>query len=90
MSQLIQRGSLGSMPEGTAISRSRPKEIATDRLCQPWAQLRADAKKAGRVIQVADAWIAAAAILLGAPLATHNVRDCLQVVGLELIHCPVN
>lgn len=78
------------MPEGTAISRSRPKEIATDRLCQPWAQLRADAKKAGRVIQVADAWIAAAAVVSGAPLATHNVRDFLQVVGLERVGFSVN
>ncbi|GAA5510503.1 PIN domain-containing protein [Novipirellula caenicola] len=58
-------------------------------LCRTWAQLRADIKKAGRVIQVADAWIAATAVMLGAPLATHNVRDFLHVVGLELINFPV-
>lgn len=31
----------------------------------------------GRRIECADAWVAATAMLSGAPLLTHNRRDCL-------------
>jgi len=57
-------------------------------LCQTWARLRSDVQKAGRVLHVADAWIAATAIALGVPLATHNARDFLMVSGLRLISFP--
>jgi len=40
---------------------------------------------AGRRIECADAWIAATALLYGAPLLTHNRSHSLGVPGLSLI-----
>ena len=59
-----------------------------EQLCRTWAQLRSDVQKAGRILHAADAWIAATAVALGAPLATHNARDFSQVPGLQLISLP--
>ncbi len=42
-------------------------------------------RKAGRPISCADAWTAAVAIKLDAPVATHNIADFSCVDGLELI-----
>jgi predicted nucleic acid-binding protein len=39
----------------------------------------------GRRIDCADAWIAATALIAGAPLITHNRNDYLGVPGLTLI-----
>lgn len=57
-------------------------------LCRKWAQLRSEVSKTGRVLQVADAWIAATAMQLGLPLATHNARDFSCIPNLELLHFP--
>jgi predicted nucleic acid-binding protein len=43
------------------------------------------ARRAGRRLETADAWIAATAALYAAPLITHNVGDYLGVPGLKLI-----
>jgi predicted nucleic acid-binding protein len=43
------------------------------------------ARRNGRRIETADAWIAATALLLDAPLLTHNKADYLGVPGLRLI-----
>jgi predicted nucleic acid-binding protein len=43
------------------------------------------AQACGRRIDCADAWIAATALLTGAPLITHNRNDYLGVPGLTLI-----
>ena len=43
------------------------------------------ARRAGRRLETADAWIAATAVLYDAPLITHNVSDYLGVPGLKLI-----
>jgi predicted nucleic acid-binding protein len=43
------------------------------------------ATRKGRPIQVADAWIAATALLYGIPLVTHNPADFAGVDGLRLI-----
>lgn len=59
-----------------------------EQLCRIWARLRSDVQKAGRGLHVADAWIAATAIALGVPLATHNARDFSHVTGLQLISSP--
>ena len=48
------------------------------------AQLRADREKAGRKLNTADAWIAATAILLNCPLASHD-RDFSNIPNLSLI-----
>ena len=58
-----------------------------DRLVNVCAQLRADRKVAGRTLQSADAWIAATAILLQCPLASHD-RDFSGIPGLTVIQAP--
>jgi predicted nucleic acid-binding protein len=41
------------------------------------------ARRNGRRIETADAWIAATALLYDAPLLTHNEADYLGVPGLQ-------
>ena len=58
-------------------------------LCRKWAEAMVAAQAAGRRIESSDAWIAATALLQGAPLVTHNRSDYLGVPGLTLIsHAP--
>jgi len=54
-------------------------------LCAKWAEVTVAAQARGRRIECADAWIAATALLVGAPLITHNRNDYLGVPGLTLI-----
>jgi tRNA(fMet)-specific endonuclease VapC len=58
---------------------------ADNSLCTLWARLRADARAAGRPLSPQDAWIAAAALGLDAPLATNNRRDFQHVPQLRLL-----
>ena len=51
------------------------------------AQLRASRRAVGRVLQVADAWVAATALYLGCPLASHD-GDFDGIPGLQLIRDP--
>ena len=53
-----------------------------DRLCTVWARIRADARAAGRPLSPQDAWIAATALALDAPLATNNRRDFEHIQNL--------
>ena len=48
-----------------------------------WAEAMVAARKNGRRIETADAWIAATALLYDAPLLTHNKADYLGVPGLR-------
>ena len=50
-------------------------------------RLRLQQERAGRTLNTADAWIAATAIRLGCPLATHD-RDFTGIGGLDLIQAP--
>lgn len=59
----------------------------SDRLVNVCAQLRAERNVAGRTLQSADAWIAATAILLRCPLASHD-RDFSGIPGLTVIRAP--
>ena len=51
------------------------------------AELRAERERAGRRLNVADAWIAATALMLGCPLASHD-KDFDGIPGLDLITSP--
>lgn len=52
------------------------------------ARLRSERRAAGRELKNADAWIAAAAILLDCPLASHD-RDFRGIPNLTLIRAPM-
>ncbi|HEX4589988.1 MAG TPA: PIN domain-containing protein [Gemmataceae bacterium] len=54
-------------------------------LCRKWAEVTLACRKAGRPIETADAWIAATALQLDAPLLTHNRSDFLAVPGFSVI-----
>ena len=54
-------------------------------LCTVWARIRADSRAIGRTISPQDAWIAATALALDAPLATNNRRDYEIVRNLHLL-----
>ncbi len=58
---------------------------ADNDLCTVWARIRADARAAGRALSPQDAWIAATALALNAPLATNNRRDFEHVQNLRLL-----
>jgi tRNA(fMet)-specific endonuclease VapC len=58
---------------------------SNEALCRMWAVIRTQARCAGRQIEVADAWIAATALLYDAPLLTHNAGDFAHVPGLDVI-----
>ncbi|MCA9214613.1 MAG: PIN domain-containing protein [Planctomycetales bacterium] len=55
------------------------------RLCDCWARLKAESSAKGRVLETADAWIAATAVQLGIPLVTHNARDYQFLSNLSVI-----
>ncbi|MBZ5612204.1 MAG: PIN domain-containing protein [Acidobacteriia bacterium] len=46
-----------------------------------WARIKNGCEKKGRPITFADAWIAATALQLNVPLATHNASDFAAVDG---------
>lgn len=51
------------------------------------ARIRSEREKAGRQLKSADAWIAATALKLQCPLASHD-RDFSGIPGLTLIRAP--
>lgn len=50
-----------------------------------WAEIMVAARKKGRRLETADAWIAATASIYGAPLLTHNAGDYVGVPELKVI-----
>jgi len=54
-------------------------------LCARWAEVTVAAQARGRRIECSDAWIAATALITGAPLITHNQNDYLGVPGLAIV-----
>ncbi|HEV3038196.1 MAG TPA: PIN domain-containing protein [Candidatus Angelobacter sp.] len=50
-----------------------------------WARIKSNCEKKGRPITFADAWIAAAALQLNVPLATHNASDYVAIDGLKVL-----
>jgi predicted nucleic acid-binding protein len=58
---------------------------ATDALCEYWAEATDSARRKGRPVGAADAWIAATALLQNVPLVTHNRIHYVGVEGLTVI-----
>src|SRR5712692_3255085 len=54
-------------------------------LCSTWAAVRNESVRKGRQMSSADAWIAATALVLSAPLVTNNLRDYRHVDRLQLL-----
>jgi len=54
-------------------------------LCAKWAEVSWEARRNGRPIQTADAWIAASALHYQVPLITNNAGDYKMVSQLQLL-----
>ena len=54
-------------------------------LCLEWAKLSDLARRKGRPIQCADAWIAATASLYDIPLVTHNYSHYSGIDNLKVV-----
>jgi predicted nucleic acid-binding protein len=54
-------------------------------LCRRWAEVLDDARRRGRPIATADAWVAATALFLNMPLVTNNESHFSSVPGLTVI-----
>jgi len=54
-------------------------------LCSTWAQVRNESGRKGRQMSSADAWIAATALVLSAPLVTNNPTDYRHLDQLQLV-----
>lgn len=67
------------------LERHYVRYFATESMCNVWAELIWKCKEQGRVLNSADAWIAATAVVLSIPLVTHNAKDFRHVPGLKLI-----
>jgi tRNA(fMet)-specific endonuclease VapC len=74
-----RRQNLGSRLREYAIEHS------SDILSLRWAEAMDSARRNGRPISAADAWIAATALHLGVPLITHNRNHFIGVNGLTVI-----
>ena len=60
---------------------------ASRELCLKWAEVSFGAKRRGRPIQSADAWIAASALLYHVPLITNNRNDYTMVASSDPAVC---
>ena len=54
-------------------------------LCSMWAALRNESTRKGHPMSSADAWIAATALVLSAPLVTNNPRDYRHLDRLQVV-----
>jgi tRNA(fMet)-specific endonuclease VapC len=63
-------------------------EHSSDAMSLRWAEAMDSARRNGRPISAADAWIAATAMHLGVPLITHNENHFIGVDGLTIISEP--
>ena len=58
-----------------------------DEMVELSAIIRDERRARGRALDTADAWVAATALTLGCPLASHD-RDFSGIPGLEVIRAP--
>lgn len=54
-------------------------------LCSTWATVRNESMRKGRQMSSADAWIAATALILSAPLVTNNPKDYRHLDKLQIL-----
>jgi len=54
-------------------------------LCSTWAAVRNESTQKGRPISSADAWIAATALVLSAPLVTNIAKDYRHLDKLQIV-----
>ncbi len=54
-------------------------------ICQKWAEVSDGARRRGSPVGVADAWIAATALLHEMPLVTHNREHFSSIEGLKVV-----
>jgi len=54
-------------------------------LCTAWSSVRSESTRKGHPISSADAWIAATALALSAPLVTNNPKDYHHLDNLRLV-----
>ena len=54
-------------------------------LSSTWAQIRNESVRKGCPMSAADAWIAATALVLSAPLVTNNAKDYRHLGNLQLV-----
>jgi|SRR5580700_1755630 predicted nucleic acid-binding protein len=59
--------------------------LPDDETARIWARIKSGCEKKGRPMTFADAWIAAAALQLDVPLATHNAGDYEAVDNLVIL-----
>jgi tRNA(fMet)-specific endonuclease VapC len=59
--------------------------LHSDLLCSTWAAVRSESTQKGHPISSADAWIAATALVLSAPLVTNNLKDYRHLDKLRII-----
>jgi predicted nucleic acid-binding protein len=60
----------------------------SDLLATCWARITVDARKAGRRLEAGDAWIAATALHLGAPLLTNDADFDVAACPSILVYRP--
>lgn len=58
---------------------------SNNQLCEIWAEVIKRGQHTGKTIAVADAWVAATALLFQIPLVTHNATDYQAVEDLIII-----
>ena len=54
-------------------------------LCYLWGEVRANRRAMGKPISSEDAWIAATALQYNLPLVTHNPKDFVDILGLDVV-----
>jgi tRNA(fMet)-specific endonuclease VapC len=58
---------------------------ANKEICLKWAEVRFEAKRTGKPVSVADAWVAATALAYSIPFVTHNYKDFENISDLQII-----
>jgi len=56
-----------------------------DPLCARWAEVKHESNQKGQPMSSQDAWIAATALYLDAPLVTNNVRHYAHLAKLQIL-----